>query len=261
MIRIEFAQNNTAHPVGFEYKMDERHTWWLLIQAHIQTYYVIDGKRIVMPAHSAILYPPHCVIEYGAAEKKPYSDDWIRFYTDEPFICHGDIPFETPFSTTEYLFISDLIRLLAAENFFNNQHKNFTIQSLFQVLFSKLHESISSNSDDFRELELLQLHMNIKNNPSSPWSVPEMAKQLHICPRHLQKIYRKRFGISCMDDVIQNRLLLAKDKLERTGNPIYQVAEQCGYLNTEHFSRQFKKHFGISPQAYRKTARQDTTPT
>lgn len=261
MIEIEFAQCRTSHPAGFVFKADQKHKWWLLIQTHVQTYFIIDGKRLVMPAHTAILYPPFSLIEYGEVEKKPYSDDWVRFYTDEPFICMGNIPFETPFQTLEYDFISSLFHLLASENFFNHQYKTFTIQSLFQILFSKLHESISNSSDDFREMELQQLRMNIKNNPSSPWTVPEMAKQLHICPRHLQKIYQKRFGISCMDDVIQNRLLLAKDKLEHSNSPVYQIAEQCGYPSTEHFSRQFKKHFGVSPQAYRKASQADrSTP-
>lgn len=85
-----------------------------------------------------------------------------------------------------------------------------------------------------------------------------MAKQLHICPRHLQKIYQKRFGITCMDDVIKNRLLLAKEKLEQTDFPVYRIAEQCGYSNTEHFSRQFKQHFEVSPNAYRRLAKKET---
>ncbi|MCI9419208.1 MAG: helix-turn-helix transcriptional regulator [Eubacterium sp.] len=253
MIDIIFVQTDTSHPVGFECDMGREHDWWLFVQTHIQTYFVIDGKRIVMPAHAAILYPPHSFIQYGAAEKKIYSDDWTRFYTDEPFICKGNIPLETPFQTRDYMFIKQLLHLLACENFFDNKYKESSIQALFQLLFSKLHESLSSDADDFRELELLQLHMNIQNNPASPWSVPEMAKQLHICPRHLQKIYQKRFGITCMDDVIQNRLLLAKEKLEHTDIPVYRIAEQCGYSNTEHFSRQFKQHFTMSPSMYRRS--------
>lgn len=186
-------------------------------------------------------------------KKKPYSDDWTRFYTDEPFICKGNVPLETPFQTRDHMYIKQLLHLLACENFFDYQHKESSIQALFQLLFSKLHESLSGETDNLRELELLQLHMNIQNNPASPWSVPEMAKQLHICPRHLQKIYQKRFGITCMDDVIKNRLLLAKEKLEQIDIPVYRIAEQCGYSNTEHFSRQFKQHFGMSPHAYRQS--------
>lgn len=70
MIDIIFVQTDTSHPVGFECNMDREHDWWLFVQTHIQTYFVIDGKRIVLPAHAAILYPPHSLIQYGAAEKK-----------------------------------------------------------------------------------------------------------------------------------------------------------------------------------------------
>lgn len=33
---------------------------------------------------------------------------------------------------------------------------------------------------------------------------------------------------------------------------IYEVSEQVGYVNPEHFSRIFKKITGISPLAYRR---------
>ena len=253
MIDILYVQNNITHPAGFQYIVDKTNDWWLLTMSQSPAYYIVDGKRIVMPAHTIVLYPPFSSIEYGSIEGENFSDDWIRFYTDEPFICNGIIPFATPFKAMEHIFISELIHLLAIENFFQNQFREFTIQSLFQILFSKLRESLSSKSKDFRELALQQLHMNIKNNPASPWNVPDMAKQLYISPRHLQKLYQKRYGISCIEDVIKNRLILAREKLASTHLPIYKIAEMCGYSNTEHFSRQFKKQFGMSPNAFRKS--------
>lgn len=253
MLQIIFAQCNTSHPPNFQYIIDRTNDWWLLTHTHTPAYYMINGKKVLMPAHSVILYPPNSYIEYGSVENENYSDDWLRFQTDEPYICNGNIPFCTPFKTMEHLFISDLISMLASENFFDNQFREFTIQSLFQILFCKLRESLSNKTEDFREIALQQLHMNIQNNPSFPWNVPDMAKQLYISERHLQKLYHKRYGISCMEDVIMQRLLLAKKLLCSSSLPIYKIAEDCGYLNTEHFSRQFKKQFGISPKVYRET--------
>lgn len=250
MIKIVFVHRST-HPVGFRYIEEKTNDWWLLTMTQTPAYHIIDGKKIVMPSHTVTLYPPYSQIEYGALENEIFSDDWIRFYTDEPFICNGHIPFSTPFKALEHQFISDLIHLLAIENFFQNQYKDYTIQSLFQILFFKLQESLSSKTDDFRDFALQQLHLNIVNNPSFPWNVPDMAKQLYISPRHLQKLYQQRYGISCMEDVIQHRLLLAEEKLSATSLPIYKISEQCGYSNTEHFSRQFKKQFGVSPKAFR----------
>lgn len=53
---------------------------------HTPAYHIIDGKRIIMPAHSITLYPPYSSIEYGSLENEIFCDDWLRFYTDEPFI-------------------------------------------------------------------------------------------------------------------------------------------------------------------------------
>lgn len=225
---------------------------------HTPAYHIIDGKRIIMPAHSITLYPPYSSIEYGSLENEIFCDDWLRFYTDEPFICNGSVPLGTPFKAMDHSYISSLIHLIAVENFFQNQYKNFTVQSLFQILFSKLKESLSYNkSSTFHETALQQLHINITSNPSSPWNIPDMAKQLHISTRHLQKLYQKKFGTSCMEDVIKHRLLLAKEKLATTTLPIYKIAEQCGYSNVEHFSRQFKEKFTTSPKAYRESVKKN----
>lgn len=261
MIEIIYVQSNTSHPPGFDYTEYGDNDWWLFTITNTPAYFIIGGKRVVMPANTVILYPPFADIAYGGLENETYGDDWIRFRTDEPFICEGDVPFATPFQAMEHLFIKNLLSMLAAENFFQNQFKEFTILSLFQILFNKLRESLSNKAADFRELALQQLHMNIISNPSFPWSVPDMAKQLYICPRHLQKLYQKRYGISCMEDVIKHRLLMAKEKIASCNLPIYKIAEQCGYSNTEHFSRQFKNRFGISPKAYREKMKASTTPS
>lgn len=255
MLEIIYVQSNTTHPAGFQYLVDKSNDWWLLTMTNTPAYYIVEGKRIVMPTHTIALYPPYSSIEYGSLENEIFCDDWMRFYTDEPFICNGHVPFGIPFKALDHSYISSLIHLLAVENFFQNQYRNFTIQSLFQILFAKLRESLSYKSGDFREMALQQLHMNIASNPSSPWNIPDMANQLHISPRHLQKLYQKRYGISCMEDVIEHRLLLAKEKLSSTTLPIYKIAEQCGYSNTEHFSRQFKNKFALSPKAFRESSR------
>ena len=253
MIRIECAESSTSHNANFVYKNDNSHEWWLLIQTHSTTCFYIDGEEIIMPENTAILYPPHSEIMYKAHNNEPFSDDWIRFFTDETFVTNGMIPTTTPFRTMQSDFISQIIHLIAAENFFENKNKELTIQSLMHILFYKLNESLTSKTDDFRTLALYQLHQNIKNNPAFPWTISYMAKQLYVCPRLLHKFYYDEFGISCMQDVIKNRILLAKKQLGCTETTLKKIANLCGYSNTEHFSRQFKKETGMSPKQYRES--------
>ena len=96
-------------------------------------------------------------------------------------VSYTHLPLGTPFKAMDHSYISSLIHLIAVDNFFQNQYKNFTVQYLFQILFSKLKESMSyNNSSTFHEMALQQLHINIASNPSSPWNIPDMAKQLSL---------------------------------------------------------------------------------
>ena len=170
-------------------------------------------------------------------------------------ILNGSVPFNTPFNTSENLYISYLFFLIANENFYTNKYKEMTIQYLFRILFNKLKESLSTDSGSLLENSLMQLRLNIQANPGAPWNVTQMAKFLYISPRHLQKLYQKQFGLSCMSDVINNRIELAKTLLKDTSMSIIQISIQCGYSSAEHFSRQFKKHTGMSPKKYRESSK------
>ena len=59
---------------------------------------------------------------------------------------------------------------------------------------------------------------------------------------HLHLLYKQKFGLSCMDDVIASRIRKAKDLLIYTDHSIVEICEQCGYQNLEHFCRQFHKN-------------------
>ena len=70
MIDIIYVQSNASHPAGFTYTVtDQSNDWWLITMTHTPAYHIIDGKRIIMPAHSITLYPPYSSIEYGSLEK------------------------------------------------------------------------------------------------------------------------------------------------------------------------------------------------
>ena len=58
-------------------------------------------------------------------------------------------------------------------------------------------------------------------------------------------------GKSFNDYVRDERIDLAQQLLEQTTNPIYWVAEQCGYPNEKYFSRVFREQKGLLPSEYR----------
>ena len=251
MIDILYVDHSAFHEGDFVYiDTSKTHDWWLLLMAHTSSFFIVGDKKYTMPPQSVMLYPPHSILHYVALEGS-FKNDWIRFYTDEEFICNGTVPIETPFEIREFTFIHLLFEQLCSENFFENKYKRQTVNALFHLMFHKLDESFSHQIENAQTKELIALRLNIKNNPGFDWTIPYMADQLHISPGHLHSIYRKTFGITCMEDVIQMRMTLAKDYLKNSSTPIHSIAARCGYKNVEHFSRQFKKYTGMPPRQYR----------
>lgn len=206
-----------------------------------------------MPSETAILYPPKIDLDYGAY-KSCFENDWIRFYTDEEFICNGTIPISTPFAVKQFDITHKLFTMLAAENFLENKHRDQSIRSLFKLMFYKLEESLEYKASTIQDKELLSLRLSIQNDPGFDWTISYMAKLMHFSPCYLHAIYKNTFGVTCMEDVINMRIKLAKELLRHSDTSIRLIANHCGYKNVEHFSRQFHDKTGMAPNTFRKNS-------
>ena len=51
--------------------------------------------------------------------------------------------------------------------------------------------------------------------------------------------------------IIRYRLTKAADMMKLTNDPIGEIAAKCGYQNQLHFSRAFKKRYGVPPREWR----------
>lgn len=142
--------------------------------------------------------------------------------------------------------------MIAAENFFDYEYRSQSLSHLFHLLFYKMSECYKSDTSSTVLGELQHIRFEMKSNPAFPWSVSYIAKRLNISPGYLQNIYKKNFGNSCMDDVYQQRMKLAQDYIMHSDYSIHQIAEICGYRNTEHFCRHFKRLTGFTASDYRK---------
>ena len=77
------------------------------------------------------------------------------------------------------------------------------------------------------------------------------SDRLNVSVTYFQKIYRRTFGVTCMQDIQKSKLDYAKKLLIHTNDTLQIIAERCGY-DYSHFMRLFKKETGITPTEYRK---------
>ena len=225
MTEIEFVGYSAVHPSDFIYDVPNGFTGYLLLLFDSPSELLIDGRLMRAAANSAILYTPGSRIYYRAAGEE-YRNDWIRFRSDHSFVKLFPLT-NTPFPVTDPEYCHQLFKLLTWESAFFSSESEANITHLLRVLFSKLREGTQNESPGI---------------------------QLHLSPSHLQTLYHRQFGSSCMDNVIEGRLRRAQDLLEYSEYSIRDISEQCGYNNVEHFCRQFRQHNGCTPGQYRKNA-------
>lgn len=73
-----------------------------------------------------------------------------------------------------------------------------------------------------------------------------------LAPNYLSTLFKKETGETISDYTQKLRLEKAKNLLRTTNLNLNEIAAQVGYSDPKHFSKLFKKTFGIRPQDYRK---------
>jgi AraC-like DNA-binding protein len=83
-------------------------------------------------------------------------------------------------------------------------------------------------------------------------SLAELAGQIHCSERHLERLFRKKFGVSLRSHQIELRLQQACRLLADPRIKIASIAVESGYQNLGLFNATFKKRFGMTPGQWRR---------
>ena len=84
----------------------------------------------------------------------------------------------------------------------------------------------------------------------------EVADAVGVHPVHLARVFRLKYGTPVGAYVRGLRLTWAAGRLTDSEDAIAQIAHEAGFFDQSHFTRTFRRHFGLTPQAYRRAVRQ-----
>ena len=109
--------------------------------------------------------------------------------------------------------------------------------------------SISPDKDEARRIEILSY---VRSHYRTA-SLSELSERLYLTVPYLSRITTELFGKSFKELVVDERMSRAKTAFETSKLSIGDIIRSVGYENESYFHREFKKRFGITPLAMRKS--------
>ncbi len=99
-----------------------------------------------------------------------------------------------------------------------------------------------------RNAHLAKAIQIMERNLEAPISPTEIASELGISTRQLERLFGKFLNASPKKYFMEMRLDRARKLLLQTEASVTDVAIACGFENPGHFSRVYRANFGITPQ-------------
>lgn len=129
------------------------------------------------------------------------------------------------------------------------EYKNRTAQ-LFLKLVQRLAENKPAVEKSVASIEKIRLYIDC--NITKKLKISDIAKQFSFSDEHIIRIFKKTYGITPHQYILQSKIRLAMIMLKMTDSSVEEISQKLSFSDCHHFSTQFKKLMGYKPTEYRK---------
>ena len=220
----------------------------------------LGRTQLLAEPNDAAVIAPETPLSFAPAERDLFYH-WVMFRSggDRSFYQSLQIPENTLLRFGDTGFLRVLLEQLCAEYYAANAKRSDMIDYLLKALLICMAETggpvashTAAEHSDPHYAALVRLREKIYANPQEKWTVEMLCSEVSMSRSYFQLVYRETFGMTCIADVINCKMNLARDLLTSTSYTVSHIAQLCGYENEEHFMRQFKKNNGVTPTAFRR---------
>ncbi|HEU0229537.1 MAG TPA: GlxA family transcriptional regulator [Burkholderiaceae bacterium] len=98
---------------------------------------------------------------------------------------------------------------------------------------------------------LMEVATLMEANIEEPLSLGELAQLSHSSQRQIQRMFRDHLGVTPTQYYLNLRLQRARELLTQTGLSVMNITVACGFQSACHFSKTYRKLFGVTPSSER----------
>ena len=206
--------------------------------------YVFDDGRIMRTDENALFYLP----KGSSYHVEPHQIGGCYAINFDSAIL--DKPFSVSFRNTESL-LHNFKAACEAWKSKNDQANLLAMRALYDGIYQMQKEQkkqyISKTQLSLIAPAVEKIDRAFTQNNLT---VCELAAMCEISEVYFRRLFLLTFGISPKEYIIQKRIEYAKDLLLSGDFSVSEVSKMCGYTEPCHFSREFSKRVGASPNQY-----------
>ena len=216
----------------------------------------VDRHYQLGPGQGFLIFPGQ-VTTYAAREDDPWKYVWLEFdglrvaeYVDQAGLTL-DRPIYRPLSPDQGQRVGDTMLYIA-------DHSNESALHLVGYLCLFLDALICTSSSrrelsggQLRDFYIQEAVNYMEHNYAQEVTVERLAEVCGLNRSYFSKIFRDAMGCPPQEFLIRLRLSRAVELMRTTKSSIGDISAACGYPNQLHFSRAFKKRYGVSPREWR----------
>jgi AraC family transcriptional regulator len=84
----------------------------------------------------------------------------------------------------------------------------------------------------------------------------EVAQECGLSVAHFSRAFRRTLGVAPHNWLIEQRIVLSKEKLRDDRLSLTDIAAECGFCDQSHFTHHFTRIVGVSPGAWRRALKE-----
>jgi YesN/AraC family two-component response regulator len=196
--------------------------------------------------------------QYKDVQEKERISQWLK-RLEHIFYHHNRFQELLIKSDEDCNLISSLIQHLLAE--FRNKppYHEENLQHFVTLILNIISRNVSDQAlETKQEVPLINdLLVHIRQHIGDPdkLRVTYLADKFHLSSTYVGEYFRKLTGETLQRYITQYRIQMVQQRLSHSVKTVGQIADELGFNDESHLSRQFKKQHGISPAEYRKEKR------
>lgn len=128
--------------------------------------------------------------------------------------------------------------------------KSIELLVLQADLYERQNSSIFIKSKSDKE-KLIAAKELLLQRLDQPPTIKVLAKEIGLNEYKLKKGFKELFDTTVFGFIHKTRMSMAKRLLLGTGRSAKEIAYETGYSSPQHFSKAFKKEFGVTPNSIR----------